>query len=135
MNEGEIILTCIDEYFISYLVGNNFMTKSPQKTDKLQGIEYIINTVDQASGESEKQDVKTEMTEALAAAEEMLKSGKYSKVEVRQKYFDKKKDRDIDVVLKVFEAKKKLEINAAMIFIFAVLCGGLAFAATYFLTR
>lgn len=104
--------------------------------DKLQGLEFRIYTQDQ-SGKADKEPTatKTEMAEAFSAAEEMIQSGKYLKVEVKQKYFDKKKNRDVDMTLKVLHGKKKIEINATMIFVFAVLCGGLAFAVTYFLAR
>lgn len=112
------------------------MATSAQQTDKTQGIEYSIYTFDASDGgkKGEKQDVKSEMRDALALAEELVKSGKYKKVEVTQKYFDKKKNRNIDMTLKTLHAKKKLEINAAMIFVFAVLCGAVAFGLTYVLT-
>ena len=110
-------------------------TQQTTSLSKAQGIEYTIYARGQDSAKAEKQDTKTEMTDALAAAEELFKSGKYLKVEVRQRYFDKKQNREIDTVLKAFEGRKKLEINAAMMFVLALLCGGLAFGATYFLSR
>ena len=112
-----------------------------QQKDKEQGIEYTIYTFDAPeAGEKshnrwEKKAVQKEMTTALAQAEKMFRSGKYQKVEVKQKYFDKKSDRNIDLTLKVYEAGKGLEVNAALIFIFAVLCGVTAFAVTYYLTN
>ncbi|PJB68971.1 MAG: hypothetical protein CO093_11750 [Alphaproteobacteria bacterium CG_4_9_14_3_um_filter_47_13] len=110
------------------------MAKTPEPAGKLQGIEYKICTVDQ-DGISTERDAKTDMKEAIAVAEELLASKKYLKIEVRQKYFDKKSNRDIDVVLKTFEGRKNFKINAVMIFIFALFCGIGTFAATYFLTR
>jgi len=117
------------------------MTDIEQETDKQQGIEYSIYTFDvPESGQNgqnkwEKRDIKTEISDAIATAKKLFKSGKYGKVEVKQKYFDKKKDRNIDVTLKIFEARSKREINIMIIFLFAILCGGLAFAVTYFLNR
>lgn len=111
----------------------------PTAADKDLGIEYSIYTFDMpVSGQKnkwEKQDVKTEMADAMAAAEKLFKSGKYHKVEVKQKYFDKKKNRNIDMTLKVYEAKAKKEINVVAIFLFAIICGGIAFAVTYFLSK
>lgn len=114
------------------------MPKTVHQTDKTQGIEYTIYTVSQEDGPkgaAKKQDMKTDRGQALAAAEELHNSGKFLKVEVRQKYFDKKKNRDIDIPLKAFETKAKKEIGVALILVIALLCGGIAFAAAYFLTR
>ena len=44
---------------------------------------------------------------AMDEADNLFSSGKYRKVEVKKKYFDRKKDRNIDVTLKVFEGKRK----------------------------
>lgn len=105
---------------------------------KSQGIEYSIYTFDPSDpkkgGRSNtwlKRDTKTEINDALSIAEKLFKTGKYQKVEVKQKYFDQKSDRNIDTTLKVFEGRKRLEINVAMIFAFAVFCGAVAFGATY----
>ena len=43
----------------------------------------------------------------MAIAEKHLATQKFQKVEVKQKYFDKEKNRDIDVRLKLLEAKAK----------------------------
>jgi hypothetical protein len=54
-----------------------------------EGIEYSIYSFDfpAASGRArwEKQDSKTEMAEALAAAETIFRTGKYGRVEIKQK--------------------------------------------------
>lgn len=107
------------------------------QAEKAQGIEYAIYTFEGAKGPAkwEKKETRSEMSEALAIAEKMFGSGQYSKIEVKQKYFDKKKNRNIDVTLKVFEGGKKFEINALVIFIFALVCGASAFGITWFLTR
>lgn len=104
------------------------------QAQKDQGIEYTIYAVDMAKGSSGAVGTMTDMAQAIEKAEEMIGSGAYLKVEIKQKYFDKKNGRNIDMTLKVFEAKKKFKINTAMIFVFAILCGGIAFAVTYFLT-
>lgn len=116
------------------------MVSAAQQADKSQGIEYSIYTFDlteskKDESKAEKHGTKTEMSDAIDIAEKLLKSGKCGKVEVKQKYFDKKKNREIDTILKTFKAKPKMEINAIMILVFAILCGGLAFGATYFLSR
>ncbi len=117
------------------------MSAVAQSAGKEQGIEYSIYTFNMPvsgqknANEWEKQDTKTERSDAISTAEKLLSSGKYSKVEIKQKYFDKKKNRNIDMTLKTYEAKPKMEINAFMILVFAIVCGGLAFAVTYFLSQ
>ena len=76
------------------------------------------------------------MADALKAAEQLFDTGQYSKVEVKQKYFDKKQNRNIDTTLKVFqEIKQKSEVNVFVIFLFAVACGAAAFTATLYLSH
>jgi hypothetical protein len=107
--------------------------------DKSQGIEYSIFAAEMpAPGQKgkvplQRQGMRKEMRDALAAAEEMIATGQYQRVEVRQKYFDKKKNREIDMTVKVFEKRAKKEIGVFAILLFAVLCGGIAFGVTYFL--
>lgn len=104
----------------------------------LQGIEYTIYTFDQASARNDwqKHDTLNEMDRALKMAEGLFHTGKYHKVEVKQKYFDKKANRNIDVTLKVFEgAGKRKDLSVLLIVLFAVLCGAAAFGLTYILNR
>ena len=111
-----------------------------QPDDKDQGIEYSIYTLDKNSDSKKsaskwnKHSTASEMSQAIALAEKLIASDKYQKVEVKQKYFDKAKNRDIDVSLKKFEHKPKLEISVMMVFMFAVVCGVMAFIITFFLT-
>ena len=117
------------------------MAKSIGQVDPLQGIEYTVYTYGQAgvddkkSAKWEKHNTKTEMAAAIAEAEKLYKSGKYKKVEVKQKYFDKKKNRNLDTTLKVYEHGKKREINIVMILLFAIVCGAIAFGVTYVLSK
>jgi hypothetical protein len=103
------------------------------------GIEYSVHTF--AKDESGKdrvqvQGVTNDMEKALKAAENLCDSGQFSKVEVKQKYFDKKNNRNIDMTLKVFAYKKKSGALAIVGFLALALAGGgAAFAAAYFLTR
>ncbi len=111
------------------------------QTNPLQGIEYTIYTFaktdagDQKNNKWEKHDSQGDMQQVLVKAEELFESGDYQKVEVKQKYFDKKKNRNIDMTLRVFEFEKKREISAFMILVFAVICGAAAFGLTYFLMK
>lgn len=104
-----------------------------------QGIEYSVYSHDQPKGGQkgptswEKQDAFSDMAEALKKAESLFDTGQYSKVEVKQKYFDKKKNRNVDTVLRVYEGKKKKSHGTIYILLFAVLCGIIAFAVTYYL--
>lgn len=107
-----------------------------ERPKKLAGIEYAIYTFDMpmagGSGRSrwKKRDTRTEMAEALARAEAIFRTGKYGKVEVKQKYFDRKKNRNVDVTLRVYQTKGEKEINLAALFLFAFICAAAAFAAT-----
>ena len=110
--------------------------KAITQIDPLQGLEYTIYTFDQKDKSSwTKQNTRDERAIALGEAEKLFNSGRYKKVEVKQKYFDKKKNRNIDVTIKVYEDRKTFEINIAMVFLFSVLCGALAFAITYYINH
>lgn len=99
------------------------------------GIEYSILTVEKG-GATGLGGMTNDMQKALTAAEKMLETGKYEKVEVRQKYFDKKTDRLVDMSLKTLVYKKKSGILPIIgLLVFAVLAGAGAFAGVYFLTR
>ncbi len=117
------------------------MGKPVAQASAEQGIEYTIYTFDYpdkgktSDNKWEKQGTLHEMKEALDKAEELYKSGEYHKIEVKQKYFDKKKNRNIDMTLKILEKKKKREITALMVMVFAVLCGSIAFGVTYLLSQ
>lgn len=115
------------------------MAQAAQKQQgKSQGIEYTIYTFDQSAGGKsankwQKRDTKSEMSAAITVAEDLFKTGKFKKVEIKQKYFDKKKNRDIDMTLKVYEGRGPISVT--MIFMVAVLCGVLAFVGTYFFAK
>lgn len=98
-------------------------------------IEYSIFT--QAKGESwQPQGVTNEMEKALASADKFLESGKYEKVEIKQKYFDKKANRLVEGTLKTLTYKKPSSILPVIgLLVLAVAAGGGSFAAAYFLTR
>lgn len=119
------------------------MNKPSKQTDALQGIEYSVHTTampedgQKSGGREEKQGVFTDLDEAGREAETFLKTGKYQTVEIKQKYFDKKKNREVEVSLKTLEKKVKVkrEIGVVTITIIAVLCGLIAFGITYFLSN
>lgn len=104
-----------------------------------QGIEYTIYTFDHASAGQkrnarwQKQQSFADMAQALKKAESLYKSGKFHKVEVKQKYFDTKKNRNVDTVLRIYESDGKKNGGALYVLIFAVLCGLAAFGVTYYL--
>lgn len=75
----------------------------------------------------------TNMNEAMKAAEKMLASGEYHKVEVKQKYFDAKNNRQIDMTLKMLEYKAKKPMSLLMIIIITLICGAASFGLTVFL--
>lgn len=98
-------------------------------------IEY--STFTQAKGESwQPQGVTNEMEKALANADKLIATGKYEKVEVKQKYFDKKANRLVEGTLKTLTYKAPSNVLPIIgLLLLAVAAGGGSFAAAYFLTR
>lgn len=112
------------------------MTQSPAAQ-----IEYTIYTFDmpapkQKSDNSwKKHSSLTDMGKAMEEAEQLLATQKFQKIEVKKKFFDAKKNRVVDMTLKVFETNPKKDFSI-LIAIGAAIIGGLAaFAATFFLTK
>ncbi|MCB1557019.1 MAG: hypothetical protein KDJ15_06875 [Alphaproteobacteria bacterium] len=118
------------------------MAKKPEKPDE-KGIEYTIYTFEHPDPESKSQPqwekVETVMDRgsAIDKAEKLAGSGKFEKVEVKQTYFDQKKNRKIEITLKIIESKKafKFVFGVKSALALAVLSGLVAFAVTYLLGR
>lgn len=104
-------------------------------------IEYTIYTFDMPTpkqkGENSWQKHATldDMAKAMGDAEELHLTQKYHKVEVKKKFFDQKKNRTVDMTLKVFENKVKKDHTILIVVIAALVCGIGAFAASFFLTQ
>jgi hypothetical protein len=77
----------------------------------------------------------TEMTAAMNKAEELHDSKKYLGVDVRQKFFDTKANRNVDMSLKLYERKDRSMLIMIGLVLLALLGGAGAFALTYFLTK
>jgi hypothetical protein len=76
----------------------------------------------------------SDMDSAMQTAESLHESMKFQKVEVKQKFFDEKKNRTVDMTLKSFEQKPPGNWGIYVALLASVLAGILAFAATYFIT-
>ncbi|MCB9987921.1 MAG: hypothetical protein H6868_01155 [Rhodospirillales bacterium] len=118
------------------------MSGSPSPAIATQGIEYNIYVFDinDDSNKAEearwhKTDTMKDRAKALSHAEKLANSGKYEKIEVKQKYFDKKKNRDIDITLKTFAHKTQKDFGLILLVLASILCGAGAFALTYLLTK
>ena len=117
------------------------MAEKTAQTDPDSGIEYTIYTFDHPKPNEkgrikwQKNEMLTEMGKALKQAEELFASGKYKKVEVKQKYFETKTNRNVDMTLRVFEETPKIHISTAIVTSFAVFCGIAAFAITVLLMK
>lgn len=103
-------------------------------------IEYNIYTFDMPNGKK-KGDAKWKLTKtlndmnaAMKEAENLHQSKKFHKVEVKQKFFDEKKNRTVDMTLKSFEQKPPSNLGLYIALVGSVAAGVIAFAATYFLT-
>ena len=103
---------------------------------KDSGIEYTIMTLDGETKSWSAQGMTNEMDAALANAEKFLATGKYAKVEIKQKYFDKKANRLVEGTLKTLDYKKPSSVLPIIgLLVLAIAAGGGSFAAAYFLTR
>ena len=117
------------------------MAKAEEKKEDESSlsIEYTIyvfrHPADQDEGEVDWELIKTsdDMDATIKEAEDLHKSNKYQKVEVKKKFVDPKKGRTIDMTLKAFDNKPKKPIPLALIIVFAVVCGAAAFGLTFFL--
>ena len=76
-----------------------------------------------------------DMGKAMSEAENLHQTQKFQKVEVKKKFFDQKKNRTVDMTLKIFEANPKKDYTVLIAVILAVLGGAGAFAASFFLTH
>jgi tRNA U38,U39,U40 pseudouridine synthase TruA len=103
-------------------------------------IEYTIYTFDMpVSGKGEnawkKHASLEDMDKAIKEAEGLHQTKKYQKIEVKKKFFDQKKNRTVDMTLKVFESKPKKDRTIVIAILVAVIGGALAFATSFFLTQ
>lgn len=105
------------------------------------GIEYTIYTYDmpkakQKSDNSWKKHATLEdMGKAMNEAETLHQTQKFQKIEVKKKFFDQKKNRTVDMTLKIFESNPKKDYTIVIVACMAILCGIGAFAASFFLTQ
>ena len=105
------------------------------------GIEYTVYTFDMPTpkqkGENswKKHATLDDMTKAMSEAETLLQTQKFQKIEVKKKFFDEKKNRTVDMTLKVFETSPKKDYTILIVSILAILGAVGAFAACFFLTQ
>ncbi len=99
-------------------------------------IEYNIYTFDMPKGKK-KGEAKwklnktlNDMNTAMKMAESLHDSKQYHKVEVKQKFFDEKKNRMVDMTLKSFEQKPNGNMAVYVALLVSVAAGVAAFAAT-----
>lgn len=103
------------------------------------GIEYSIYTFDMPSGKQkgeskwQKHSTLDDMIKAMVEAQNLYDSEKYQKIEVKKKFFDQKKNRTVDMTLKVYERTQKKDYSTIIAIGFALFCGIGAFAASFFL--
>lgn len=104
-------------------------------------IEYSIYTYDMPrpgqKGESKWQKHVTldDMIKAMVEAQNLYDSEKFQKIEVKKKFFDQKKNRVVDMTLKVYERDLKKDHSTMIAIIFALICGIGAFAASFLMTN
>lgn len=113
---------------------------SAQKQVTPAHTEYVVYTFGQPGqdhpqpGIWEKKASHAAIGPAVRQAEELYKTGHYHKVEIKQKYFDQRCNRNIDCTLRTLGQKKRRgDIYAAFAVAFASVCGIVAFVVTYFM--
>lgn len=105
------------------------------------GIEYTIYTFDMPApkqkGENswKKHATLEDMTKAMDEAESLHQTQKFQKIEVKKKFFDQKKNRTVDMTLKVYESSPKKDYTILIVAVLAILGALGAFAASFFLTQ
>ena len=114
------------------------MSKNNQNIGTFEDVEYAIYTFNYDSSYKKKMKWKRhetllDMSKALNKAELLYRSGNYIKVEVKQKYFDIKRNKKIDALLEVFEDNKKQNSGAIAVLCFAFICAVTAFSVIYYL--
>ncbi len=104
-------------------------------------IEYTIYTFDMPAPKQKGQNswkkhvTMDDMSKAMVEAENLHQTQKYQKVEVKKKFFDQKKNRTVDMTLKIFESEPKKDYSTILLVLLGILGSGGAFAASFFLTK
>ena len=105
------------------------------------GIEYTIYTFDmpvpKQKGENswKKHATLEDMSKAMSEAENLHQTQKFKKIEVKKKFFDQKKNRTVDMTLKIFESSPKRDYTILIVSVLGILGALGAFAASFFLTH
>ncbi len=105
-------------------------------------IEYIIYTFEfpKNNKASEKNRWKKYMSTenqdiAIKEAEKLNSSNKFQKIEIKKKFMDKKKGRNIDVTLKIFDNNSSPTFGTKSMIAAIAICGILTFVATYYIIQ
>lgn len=104
-------------------------------------IEYTIYTFDMPTpkqkGENswKKHSTIDDMGKAMVEAETLHQTRKYQKIEVKKKFFDQKKNRTVDMTLKVFESKPVKDYTILIAVLIALIGCAAAFAGSFLLTK
>lgn len=103
-------------------------------------IEYTIYTFDmpktkKADSSWKKHSTLDDMGRAINEAESLHQSQKYQKIEVKKKFFDQKKNRVVDMTLKIYESKPRKDNTVLFAALVAIVGSAAAFAASFFLTH
>lgn len=69
---------------------------------------------------------------AVRQAEDLYRTGQYMKVEIKQKYFDSRKNRNIGLTLKTLQQKKNPALRTVMAIALALIFGFAVFGMIYF---
>ena len=107
-------------------------------TAKDANMEFTIYTFQRGEGKEKslqrwhKLETHKSMNDAVSKADQLYATGKFSKIEIKQKYVDPKKGRVIDVTLKTYQTKEKATVGAGLLTLLAASCGLVAFVIAYY---
>jgi len=114
------------------------MTTTAMQAQPDIGLEYAVYTFKSSEQNQvnariwERKATHGELLAAINQADELFKTGRYLKVEIKQKYFDRKKKRNTDVTLRVWGAHRFKGIKReAVVIAVSALCGLAVFVMAY----
>ena len=96
-------------------------------------MEYTVYSFESAGKKARnrwrRHDTLPEKDTAVDLARTLYASGRYQRIEVKRRHFDRRINRHVDTTYKTYETRKRLRLGLSAIFIFASVCGAIAFAA------
>ncbi len=95
------------------------------------GQEYTVYSFESADKKAmrrwHRHETLTIEEQAVVLARSLYKSGKYQRIEVKRKYFDRRINRHVDTIFKTYESGLRLRIGPVAVLALAAACGAAVF--------